>query len=222
MSLRSHLKECDKKGSSKRRLSRNKYSFETRRVNHHTGETEQVYLEFAKGNYYQALKYPIFSTFDMECTNRLAATSSYESTDEQVPKNALYEQQILAYAFKHVTCYPETLPLPNNLVDVRINFLDDDSTSETAFFYKMFIEIRRDIPLLNQHLETVLQESVPLKPLIELTFKERLEYFLATNCSLCGKAFGSVVKSKKGGSSYKLKKCRDHEVSFMIRQTLNG
>jgi hypothetical protein len=89
--------------------------------------------------------------------------------------------------------HQKSAPLSRNLSEVRCFFKDDDTDkSEADLHLKFFLGIRHDLGFFQSHYQYLFSKDPGLPPLQHRTFCDRLSFWLAAKCHLCGAVFGSL------------------------------
>ena len=143
---------------------------------------------------------------DYECYNKQCDNSSPEgllhrSTDgvsSKTPNNATLSLPPMAFAYVNTSLYKEH-PLPESLATPRFKRLNDNDseTGEKNFYIALLLSLRHDLLLHHLHMKSIFQKDAPPPRPYQMT-PELAAYFASiTECQLCGKRFGTKVKSPR-------------------------
>ena len=101
----------------------------------------------------------------------------------------------------------KSAPLSRNLSEVRCFFKDDDNEdSERNLHLNFFLALRRDLGFIQSHYRYLFSKDPGLPPLRHRSFCDRLSFWLATTCHLCGSKFGSLKTNPDTMRQYKVVK----------------
>ena len=155
--------------------------------NEFTGKMEAHVIKFKRGDFYKKLRPLVTSFCDFEASNVPTAA------EDNLPKEAIFTHKSLAVSFTHMSLYRE-FPLTEELRKPRLFFQRDNSEQEErVFIHKFFKKLRQDMVDINQHITTVLASDPGVPSIESLSSAEKIEWFLAETCDLCGKRFGQKV-----------------------------
>ena len=176
IAFQNHLTSCVVKGdvASNRRLNKNQYVHKTHFKDRFNNTRRRV-KTFTKGELFKRLKPPLFAVLDFESTNERIQDPSAANCS-----NAVFRQNVLAYGYTHISTY-EHIPLPRELEQIRIQFLDRENTAETHFFLKLLTSLKKDLFLVHQHFKKIFALDPGLPRFKDRCFQDRLEYFLKVN-----------------------------------------
>ena len=184
-------------------------------VNRFTKKQERNGVTFSRGHNYMMLRATSISFLDFESYNRALKKDSVEITPSifgNAPKSAVFEQDIMCYAYTNVSLQ-QNHPLPENLAKPRFKRLDDENVSPNAarrdFYIALLLSLRLDLLLTFYHLKSIWEKDRPPPPSRSRTSSQIQAIQRVAECQLCGAIFGRTRKAPSG-RKYRITACWDH------------
>ena len=203
-----HFETCNNRARTSlgRRKSLNVLLHTPFKMNKYTQKMEVNGLYFPRAHNFMLLKNSAIIFLDFECYNKRCDNFSEEgitlrATDgisSKTPKNATHSLPPMSYAYVNTSLYKEH-PLPATLATPRFKRLDsnDAITGERNFYIALLLSLRHDLLLHHLHMKSIFEKDNPPIYPYQMT-PEFAAYFASiTECQLCGKRFGTKVKSNR-------------------------
>lgn len=217
--IKKHELACEhrKRGvKAYRRKSNNILLHQPFKLNKFTGKTMINGLTFERAKLYTLLKPLSLAFLDFESYNTPVSDSTSFNPNscvyEGVPNTAVFSQCPMSFCYLLQCLYQEQHPLPDYLRDIRLGYCKEQTAGAIKdFFLGLLLDIRKDLENQGRFLAEVVSSDPGVPTTQTLSTKDRINFFSAKFCQICGKRFGSHYIHPKTKKKIYIQKCKDHD-----------